>query len=442
MNYPKTPDLKNRLRHIFPTGSFPILPLKLKLSLSLSLSLSLLLLLSLLLGSCTVSDGIEDLPAGKGRLLISITNSDLQARVFLNGLPTDFYSSDDIELPAGEHILKILRPGYVSDPDSFHFRLFEEEIFHAAFELKAAASGDLEILNAPPGLQLEIDGLLRTDPDGEHIHRDLPAGSRRLRLSCPGYSPRTLTAEIPANSRLSLDAALSPLSDPLLIEHFSNVSCNPCAERDEVLISLIDSTETADLFHIAYHTDFPSESDPFFLEARELSEERTDYYGVRATPAFFMHGSPLPAYTNTHIELGLTNYLTNTHADTESALLSLQIHAVHPALRASVKLHSLPDHASPLSLRAALIDRMVIYSAPPGTNGVTHFENVVRDLITLSTAIVSTSAVDQSFELTFDPELIRGNHGWQIVVFLQDDSDRRILGSSYSPILRQTDYRF
>ena len=83
----------------------------------------------------------------------------------------------------------------------------------------------------------------------------------------------------------SLLSAQASTKKYLLIEHFTNSNCPPCASRNPAFYSLITQAQYADdVHHISYHPSVPYNTCVFYLANKVENNARAAVYGI------FFHG--------------------------------------------------------------------------------------------------------------------------------------------------------
>ena len=75
----------------------------------------------------------------------------------------------------------------------------------------------------------------------------------------------------------------------ILFEHFTQASCNPCAENNPALNSLMLQNQ-GKYVHIAYHTSWPG-FDPMYNFNKTQSNSRVKYYGITGVPDVIVNGT-------------------------------------------------------------------------------------------------------------------------------------------------------
>jgi PKD repeat protein len=105
----------------------------------------------------------------------------------------------------------------------------------------------------------------------------------------------------------------------VLAELFTNWGCTPCTYANPPMNDLLDVYNSSELIMIAYHTWWPSGSDPFYLHNAGDSFDRTNYYGVQfiGVPSIYFDGPPRYGHN------GATTYdYYKGFIETELAILS------------------------------------------------------------------------------------------------------------------------
>jgi len=76
-----------------------------------------------------------------------------------------------------------------------------------------------------------------------------------------------------------------------LFEHFTNSSCAPCAAQNPIFQGDILANNVGNIHHIAHHTWWPGNDDPFYQFNIAENTTRTNFYGVNAVPTMIMRGN-------------------------------------------------------------------------------------------------------------------------------------------------------
>jgi hypothetical protein len=220
----------------------------------------------------------------------------------------------------------------------------------------------------------------------------------------------------------------------VLIEHFTQASCGPCAQQNPYLQAVLDATRGT-THHIAYHTSWPG-VDPMNAYNPTEVAARVSYYGVNAVPDCFVlgnlyHGGPA----------GITTDIIND-ATVEAAPVRVKVSETSNGVSrtVTVKIFSFDTlPAATYKLRVAVVEKLVQYSTPPGSNGEKNFPDVFRKMLPNTGGDTYTpAAVGDSVTFTYNYTLDLAN--WDTtqiytIAFIQKESNKEIInsGSSIAP---------
>ena len=396
---------------------------------------SLLILLTILLIGCTTQDGSLYIQDEKGILYLTLENSDLTAKIFINDLPTKYSTPATINLFPGKYNIKALLPGYIFIPDSIETDIVEKELSEISFKTQPTSTGNLKIESNVTGFDILLDGLLIQNI-GSEIN-NIPTGKHYIEILKTGFFTNTMFANISANSTEKVIVELEKKSDVFLVEHFSNVNCNPCAERDETLENYIAENDSLELISIGYHPNFPSDSDPIYLAAREENLGRTDYYNISVTPGFFINGKTIAAYSNNHLVRGINQHVQTYQPEIILEQFSIIIENHIEDVEGRVVINSINNYSETLSLRIVLIEKNLVFNEPPGTNGMDQFHDIIREFYPDHNGVEINIDENKMLNIAFS---IRKKYFWendlQIIAFLQNDETREVVATTKSIIIK------
>jgi len=165
-------------------------------------------------------------------------------------------------------------------------------------------TGSLAVLSSLPGAAIYLDGTAtgRTTPD---TLLEVSAGTHGVVVSLGGYvcvpdshlvaaDSAAVTVTAGATAAASFTMTAYAYDRVVVVEHFSNWNCTPCADADPKLDSLMVEQGPAPgagrAVRIGYHDNIASLNDPFYLANPEDAEERTDYYNVLDMPSIWLCG--------------------------------------------------------------------------------------------------------------------------------------------------------
>lgn len=97
----------------------------------------------------------------------------------------------------------------------------------------------------------------------------------------------------------------------VIVEHFTQASCGPCASQNPALKSLLDQNKTK-VVPIKYQTSWPG-ADPMNAHNPAQVASRVSYYGVTGVPGVRLDGN---------VASGLPSAITQTNINSRHAVPS------------------------------------------------------------------------------------------------------------------------
>ncbi len=260
---------------------------------------------------------------------------------------------------------------------------------------------------------------------------ELEIGSHNILLVKDGYSSSSEDIEIEKNSTKNIMITLveQATQKVVIIEDFSNVSCGPCVVSNKILKSLSSSYGNSKLVIIKYAASFPSPIDPMYLANTDDANSRLSYYNIFFTPTVIVDGIDKPIASDSN---SIKNQIDENLLISPKFEITATKSIVGEVIKVSGNLKLLDSTEldfSSLILHSVVIESMIKYSTPPGSNGETEFEDVMRKMLP-SNQGYSISEIENSNEISFSFESDI-NSGWnkdklEIVLFIQDGSSKKI----------------
>jgi len=215
-----------------------------------------------------------------------------------------------------------------------------------------------------------------------------------------------------------------------LVELFTNTSCIPCVPANEYLDGIMNlngiTINDTNVILIRYHTNlFPA--DPFYEYNIPDANARINYYNAASSnPRGYLKGTFMGLFNSN----SWTNLINQRLASISSFGLN-SINSYEPATRTGnieVIIGQISgNQINDLVIHVVLTENDLQFN---GQNGETHFENVMRDLITPSSGLSVSVSPSQSVNLTFDyaiDPVININEA-NFVIFLQSVSTKEVFG--------------
>lgn len=216
---------------------------------------------------------------------------------------------------------------------------------------------------------------------------------------------------------------ISANTNKVLVELFTNTSCIPCVAANQYL----DAVTNPNVIIIRTHTTlYPN--DPYYLYNPTDNGARQTYYNAaNANPKAYLLGAFMGNYNANNWTNGLNAQLSasrnigivlNRTYDTTARTGILNI-AINQSAGATV---------SDLVFHIALTENGLNYNAP---NGETHFEQVLRDLITSPNGDALNISAGQTVNLApmnFNIPSEINDKNASLIVFTQSTSTKEIFG--------------
>ncbi len=383
-------------------------------------------------------------PAGTLR----VRSEPVSAAVAIDGAASGHDTPADLVLSAGLHTVRVLRTGWLADPESLLVDVPAGGDTTVTFHLaETGQTGTLAVTSAPPGAAVLVDG----EPTGDvtPAQLDLPAGNHAVAVAHPLFHDVTpVTVTVPAGGAVERDFVLSARR-VALVENMSSVNCVGCPQMNALLDSIvvIDGYGPDRLLGIKYSQGWLG-PDPHYAANPDDNDARTQYYFDNtswdgALPTLFLDGrlSVAPDQTNgypPHDAL-LAMLVAENGADPGFALQVTVDDFTAPVISATVTVLTAvpPDGTGHWELDVALVESPVHYDTPPGSEGETEFHWIMRDFQRLDGEAL-TFAPDtpdaHAVSFTGDPGWVPDNL-W-VIALVQDRVTLQVIqaGSSRSAV--------
>lgn len=213
----------------------------------------------------------------------------------------------------------------------------------------------------------------------------------------------------------------------VLLEYATNASCGPCAAANPENYAYLKSNYGS-LVSIWYHAWWPGSGDPMYVANKTENENRIGYYSVNAVPRYIVDGV-LQGYGDEHAKMR-TNIETRKNMESP-VLLKASSTVVGDSLNVSVSLMVLGEvQQENIKLRTAVIEQLLVYTSPPGSNGEYEFPHVFRKFIDGVNGIdISNLSIGDSlnFDLTTYIDSTWNRKNIAVVTFLQSTTSKEII---------------
>lgn len=208
-------------------------------------------------------------------------------------------------------------------------------------------------------------------------------GMTFLFSSCKTNPPSSPEDIVPTgNVKLSLRIIPAPenpaVNKVVLLEDFANVSCDPCVLSNRIIESLSNFTYgRSKLVVVKFPTDFPSSSDPFYLENTAACDKRMEYYQILFAPTIILDGVSRPISTDSaSVKAAIDTRLANTPRFEVTVTGTLEGDYV---IDVSIALlDTLGINLDDVFIHTILTETDIEFEQAPGSNGEKRFFDVMR----------------------------------------------------------------
>lgn len=216
----------------------------------------------------------------------------------------------------------------------------------------------------------------------------------------------------------------------VLFEEWTSSTCGPCASNNPILNAFIEAhadTITA----VKYHVGWPSPgNDPMYLHNPVESYDRRYYYGVNAVPWLNVDGviNDVWPFSTANFQSAMVQRLG---VPTPVSVTVNDLRIPGDSNKATVVVNILSNlPTGNYYLRVMTVEKKIIYSTPPGTNGETIFPEVFRKSHPGSLGtVLPTTAGTYTYVFTYKMNPVWIDSMIYTIAFIQNDVNKECLNS-------------
>jgi hypothetical protein len=218
----------------------------------------------------------------------------------------------------------------------------------------------------------------------------------------------------------------------VLLEHFTQASCGPCAQLNPGLQTLLDANP--EVVYIKYQVSWPG-TDPMYLHNTGNVNQRVNFYNVSSVPQSVFEGNVYQGSPS-----GLSQSNINMRS-TVPAQFELQVQShlndAKDSIFATITLKKTEDlDNTAVYTRVAVIEKHIQFTTPPGNNGEKDFYHVMKKLLPypLGTAVTSSLAVGetQTFDVSWKLQNVYDVNELTVLAFIQNQNTKDVYQAAYS----------
>lgn len=225
----------------------------------------------------------------------------------------------------------------------------------------------------------------------------------------------------------------------VLLEHFTQASCGPCAAQNPGFESTIINPNPDKVRHVAYHTSWPG-TDPMYNHNPTESDARVSYYNITGVPDVLLLGNKKRSNPG-----GITQQDVDYWFSYGSPI-KINVSEVDNGNNRDVTVEVKTVGTIPSGnwvLRTAIVEDPIDYGSPPGSNGETHFPNVFRKMLpsTSGDAVVFASLNNSvTFNYNYNEDPAWNTANIKVIAWVQNETTKEVLnsGSTNDPNINYT----
>jgi hypothetical protein len=212
----------------------------------------------------------------------------------------------------------------------------------------------------------------------------------------------------------------------VLLEHFTQASCGPCATYNPAVEVLMSNNEGT-IIDVKYQTSWPG-YDPMYNQNPTDPNTRVSYYSVNGVPNSVLDGNTYNGHPS-----GWNQSNINLRAADSSAFLMTIEHTMTTtdSVFIDVTIEAVADISGTFVLQTLITEKLIEFDDAPGTNGETEFRNVTRAMLPSATGVALendwTIGMDTTISLAWSIEKFIYDRGRiQAVAFVQNNATKRV----------------
>jgi hypothetical protein len=256
-------------------------------------------------------------------------------------------------------------------------------------------------------------------------------GARTVKIVKDGYITNSVQVQVFKDQTSEVEILMQPsaTNKMVLLEDFANVSCVPCVTTNKITHSL--SQSYAGKLHIVkFPTNFPKPTDPFYLAAKAECDARMSYYNIITAPTVIINGITRPVSSDSNdIKRAIDSALTEESIFDITVNNSVSGGIIYTNISVS-PVNTTGINLSEYTLHTAVIEKIIEFATPPGSNGETVFYDVLRRMLPSSSGTaLQENNLTSTVEYSNQTEI---GAAWNInelatIVYIQNKNTRKVI---------------
>jgi hypothetical protein len=227
----------------------------------------------------------------------------------------------------------------------------------------------------------------------------------------------------------------------VLLEHFTQASCGPCATYNPLVKQYFDNT-TTNATAIKYQTSWPG-VDPMNAHNPADVQTRVNYYGVTGVPNVVIDGNYAQGNPGSLFAGGQSSDMDTRATDPSD----FDITVTHQFTGASVDVTAVITATNAvtnanLKAHVVIVEKHIAFDNPPGSNGETDFYNVMKAMLPTSAGTdlgdVWNNGTTEVLQESWTLANVYKASELAAIVFVQDDVTKEVMQTNISSVMTST----
>jgi hypothetical protein len=221
----------------------------------------------------------------------------------------------------------------------------------------------------------------------------------------------------------------------VLIEHFTQASCPPCAAVNPIIDPIMDRNHDK-ITRITHQVSWPG-VDPMNKDNPGDVQNRVTYYGVTGVPDVF-----IDAYSSGNPTVTITDATIQNEYDRTSPYeitIANKILPDYNSIEITINVKLTGTFIGKPMLRVAALEKIISWTTPPGTNGEKLFYHVLKKSIPsasgTSIADINQTGQSKTFTFIYKFDKLYDFKNLETAAFIQDDTNKEIFQSENAPVV-------
>ena len=218
----------------------------------------------------------------------------------------------------------------------------------------------------------------------------------------------------------------------MLVEHFTQASCGPCAAQNPALHTLL--TANPNVAYIKYQVNWPG-TDPMNAHNPSQVNSRVNYYTVNSVPSTVFEGNVYKGAPS-----GFTQAMINNRATASSPFslsLSYRLSSAQDSIYVTAIVRKEADTANTgVFTRIAVLEKHIHFNVAPGSNGEKDFYHVMKRMLpnAVGTALPTGMVVGDydTIEVAWKIVNVYELDQLMVVAFIQNTNNKNVYQAASS----------